>query len=96
LDLCPAEPVGKLDRGRTRMSTTDFRIARVQRTLRWLEEDVPLLNRRVKDLSKERQDSARRFATAIIKETRAQLERLLRERPLESDDASGAAAEPAD
>jgi hypothetical protein len=78
------------------MSTTDFRIARVQRTLRWLEEDIPFLNLRVKDLSKERQESARRFATAIITETRAQLERLLAERPLESDDRSGAASEPAD
>jgi hypothetical protein len=96
LDLCPAEPVGKLGQGRTRMSTTDFRIARIERTLRWLEEDIPLLNLRVKDLSKERQDSARRFATAIIEETRAQLERLLGERPLETDDGSGAAAEPAD
>ena len=78
------------------MSTIDFRIARVQRTLRWLEEDIPLLNIRVKDLSKERQDSARRFARAIIKETRAQLERLLRERPGEGDHASVAAAEAAD
>jgi hypothetical protein len=78
------------------MSTTDFRIARVQRTLRWLEEDIPFLNLRVKDLSKERQESARRFATAIITETRAQLERLLGERPLETDDRSGAASEPAD
>ena len=78
------------------MSTIDFQIARVQRTLRWLEEDIPLLNLRVKDLSKERQDSARRFATAIIKETRAQLERLLRERPGESDHASAAAPEAAD
>jgi hypothetical protein len=78
------------------MSTTDFRIARVQRTLRWLEEDMPLLNIRVKDLSKERQDSARRFATAIISETRAQLEQLLRARPLDTDDGCGAASEPAD
>jgi hypothetical protein len=78
------------------MSTTDFRIARVERTLRWLEEDIPFLNLRVKDLSKERQESARRFATAIITETRAQLERLLGERPLETDDRSGARAEPAD
>ena len=78
------------------MSTTDFRIARVERTLRWLEEDIPFLNLRVKDLSKERQESARRFATAIITETRAQLERLLEERPLETEDRSGAAAEPAD
>jgi len=31
--------------------THDLRMARVQRTLRWLEEDVPLLAMRVKDLS---------------------------------------------
>jgi len=78
------------------MSTNDFHIARVQRTLRWLEEDIPLLNIRVKDLSKERQDSARRFAAAIIQETRAQLERLLRGGPGESDHAPGAAPEAAD
>ena len=78
------------------MSTTDFQIARVQRTLRWLEEDIPLLNIRVKDLSKERQEAARRFATEIIQETRAHLEQLLRERPLETDDGSGATAEAAD
>lgn len=78
------------------MPTNDYRIARVQRTLRWLEEDIPLLDVRVKDLSKERQDSARRFATAIIAETRAQLERLLRQKPGESEHASGAASEPAD
>jgi len=35
--------------------TTDFRIARVQKTLRWFEEDLPLLNMRVRELSKERQ-----------------------------------------
>ena len=26
------------------MITNDFRIAKVQRTLRWFEEDIPLLN----------------------------------------------------
>ncbi len=41
------------------MLTNDFRIAKVQRTLRWFEEDIPLLNMRVKELSKERQESAR-------------------------------------
>ena len=44
--------------------THDFRIAKVQRTLRWFEEDIPLLNMRVKELSKERQESARKFAAA--------------------------------
>jgi hypothetical protein len=40
---------------------------------------------RVKELSKERQDSARKFAAAVIDQTRAELERLLRERPPEQD-----------
>ncbi len=78
------------------MSTSDFRIAKVQRTLRWLEDDIPLLNMRVKELSKERQESARKFATAMINETRAELERLLRERPVEADDSCVGASEPAD
>ena len=77
------------------MLTDDFRIAKVQRTLRWFEEDIPLLNMRVKELSKERQESARKFATAVIEETRAELERLLREKPAE-EDCAGAPCEPAD
>jgi hypothetical protein len=59
------------------MLTYDFRIARVQKTLRWFEEDIPLLNMRVKELSAERQESARRFAAAVIDETKAELRRLL-------------------
>lgn len=78
------------------MSNTDFRIQRVQRTLRWFEDDIPLLNMRVKELSKERQELARNFATAMIAQTRAELERLLREKPPETIDTPGAAAEPAD
>jgi len=76
--------------------THDFRIAKVQRTLRWFEEDIPLLNMRVKELSKERQESARKFAAAVIDETRAELERLLREKPGEMDDAGQTPCEPAD
>ena len=78
------------------MITNDFRIAKVQRTLRWFEEDIPLLNMRVKDLSKERQESARQFAAAVIDQTRAELERLLRDQPHEMLDASEAPCEPAD
>lgn len=55
------------------------KIARVQRTLRWLEEDVQLLNQRVKDLSPERQKIAKRFAASMINHTRAELERLVEE-----------------
>jgi hypothetical protein len=78
------------------MLTDDFRIAKVQRTLRWFEEDIPLLNMRVKELSKERQESARKFAAAVIDQTRAELERLLREKPHHVDDGSETPCEPAD
>jgi len=74
----------------------DFRIAKVKRTLRWFEDDIPLLNMRVKELSKERQESARRFAVAVIDQTRAELERLLLERPHEMHDSIGSPCEPAD
>jgi len=63
--------------------TNDFRIARVQKTLRWFEEDVPLLHVRIKDLSQERQESAKQFAAAVIRQTRAELERLLQEQATE-------------
>ena len=43
------------------MLTHEIRIERVQRTLRWLEEDVPLLEVRVAELSQERQKMAKRF-----------------------------------
>jgi hypothetical protein len=74
--------------------TNEFRIAKVQKTLRWFEEDIPLLNMRVKELSQERQESARKFAAAVIDEARAELERLLQEQP--EDDSSGTPCEPAD
>jgi len=82
------------------MPTNDFRIAKVQKTLRWFEDDIPLLNMRVKELSKERQESARKFAAAVIDQTRAELERLLREQPpelpQEQRDPSEMGCEPAD
>jgi hypothetical protein len=78
------------------MSPNDLRIAKVQRTLRWFEEDIPLLNMRVKELSKERQDSARSFAAAVIHQTRAELERLLQEQAVEASDAAQPPCEPAD
>ncbi len=56
-----------------------YRIHRVQKTLHHFEQDIPLLNMRVKDLSAERQLSARQFAEAMISQTRAELQRLLEE-----------------
>lgn len=67
------------------MLTNEFRIARVQKTLRWFEEDIPLLNLRVRELSLERQESAKKFAAAMIEQTRAELDRLLREEPADID-----------
>lgn len=75
--------------------TNELRIAKVQKTLRYFEEDIPLLNMRVKELSKERQDSARNFAAAMIAKTRAELARLLEQRPCETLDNSSP-CEPAD
>jgi hypothetical protein len=76
--------------------TNDFRIAKVQRTLRWFENDIPLLNMRVKELSKERQESARRFAAAVIDQARAELERLMQARAHEPPDCDERPCEPAD
>jgi len=78
------------------MLTNDFRIAKVQKSLRWFEDDIAFLDMRVKMLSKERQETARKFAAAVIDETRAELERLLRENPDQTNDATGTHAEPAD
>ncbi len=78
------------------MPTNEFRIAKVQRTLRWFEEDIPLLNMRVKELSKDRQDSARNFAAMMIARTRAELDRLLQQQVPEMNDPAEAPCEPAD
>jgi hypothetical protein len=51
---------------------------------------------RVKELSKERQDSARKFAAAVIDQTRAELERLLQEQPRDAQDSGEMPCEPAD
>ena len=58
-------------------SAYDVKIARVQRTLRWLEQDASLLSVRLKDLSVERQRQAKHFAASMIRHTRDELDRLL-------------------
>jgi len=78
------------------MLTNEFRIAKVQKTLRYFEEDIPLLNMRVRELSKERQESARKVATAMIAQTRAELDRLLRQQPSDTNDPNEVPCEPAD
>src|ERR1700722_5968867 len=59
-----------------------YRVNRIQKTLRWFEGDIPLLDLRVRDLSPERQQSAREFAAMLIDQTRAELQRLLASSPL--------------
>jgi len=78
------------------MLPTAYRINRVQKTLRWFEADIPLLNMRVKDLSAERQKSARQFAEALVLQTRAELHRLLDEQPEIINDVEERPCEPAD
>jgi hypothetical protein len=78
------------------MLPTSYRLDRVQKTLRRFEEDIPLLNMRVKDLSVERQKSARQFAAALIDQTRAELHRLLEEQPERDAGAGDLPCEPAD
>jgi hypothetical protein len=78
------------------MLSTAYRITRVQKTLRWFEEDIPLLNMRVKDLSAEQQRSARQFAAAVVSQTRAELDRLLKEQPAVGYEAGEVPCEPAD
>ena len=97
MDLCALVLIRKAhELGENRMLTNEFRIAKVQKTLRWFEQDIPLLNMRVKELSKERQDSAKKFAAAMIDQTRAELERLLQQQPNDQNEPSEAHCEPAD
>jgi hypothetical protein len=78
------------------MLPATYRVARIQKTLRWFEADIPFLNMRVKDLSAEQQRSARQFAAALIDQTRAELERLLAERPEPVSESGEVPCEPAD
>jgi hypothetical protein len=84
------------DSGELFMLPSRYRLDRVQRTLRRFEEDIPLLNMRVKDLSAERQKTARQFATALIDRTRAELHRLLEEQPEREVESCEVPCEPAD
>jgi hypothetical protein len=78
------------------MLPSSFRLDRIQKTLQRFEEDIPLLNMRVKDLSAERQKSARQFAAALIDQTRAELRRMREEQPEQFDENGEAPCEPAD
>ncbi|MGA8272391.1 MAG: hypothetical protein WB919_12595 [Candidatus Sulfotelmatobacter sp.] len=78
------------------MLSNTYRVARMEKTLRWFEGDIPLLNLRVKDLSPEGQQSARKFAMALVDQTRAELRRLQEELPEVVNENGDAPCEPAD
>jgi hypothetical protein len=78
------------------MLPASYRVAKVRKTLRHFEADVPLLNLRLRDLSAERQQSARQFAAALIDQTRAELDRLLKEQPPAAISTDEHPCEPAD
>ena len=78
------------------MLPTSYRITRVRQALEHYEADIPLLNARVKDLSLERQSSARQFAQALITQTRAELDRLLEQQSDSPLDPTEPPCEPAD
>jgi hypothetical protein len=78
------------------MLPASYRVERVQRTLQHFEEDIPLLDMRFKDLSAERQNSARKFAAALIDHTRSELNRLMKEVPAPAGDGDAAPRKPAD
>jgi hypothetical protein len=62
------------------MLPIDLRIDRAQRLLRMIEEDAPLLNRRVAPLSNEHQRAARLHAERLAQITREEIKRLLEEK----------------
>ena len=55
------------------------KIARAQRLVEMLEQDAPLLARRVAELTPEHQKSAKEYAARLRDCARAELERLIRE-----------------
>jgi len=59
------------------MLSIHARIHRAQRLLRMLEQDAPLLARRVAELTPEHQHSAKGYAALLTAHTRAELEKLL-------------------
>ena len=64
----------------TQMLPLQIRIDRAQRLLRMLEQDAPLMAIRVAHLPPEHQQSAKRYAADLIAQTRAELQKLAREK----------------
>ena len=58
----------------------DLRIDRAERLLRMIEQDAPLLEMRVAPLSREHQESAKSHAQLLAEITRAEIQKLRREK----------------
>lgn len=76
------------------MLPVETRIERAQRLLRMIEQDAPLLAVRVSPLSRECQESAKSHAHSLAALTRAELQRLMKEKAVaESSDLLPQAAD---
>ena len=64
------------------MLSIQVRIDRAQRLLRMLEQDAPLLSRRVAELTPEYQRSAQSYAAQLREQARVEVEKLLQERSI--------------
>lgn len=62
------------------MISIDEKIDRAQRLLRIIDEDAPLLHRRVAELPREQQQSAKEHVAHIVAQTRAEIAKLMEER----------------
>jgi hypothetical protein len=69
----------RLDAYSHRMPEIHAKIARAQRLLRLLEDDAPLLARRVAELTPEHQQAARDYAARLTARAQAELEKLIQE-----------------
>jgi hypothetical protein len=61
------------------MLSIDARIDRAQRLVRMLEQDAPLLARRVAELTPDSQQSAKSYAAQLTAHARAELDKLREE-----------------
>jgi hypothetical protein len=64
------------------MLSVELKIDRAQRLLRMIEQDAPLLDVRVAPLSRECQESAKSHAQSLAALTRAELQRLMKEKAI--------------
>jgi len=71
--------LGTIPKAGTEMLSIHVRINRVERLLRTLERDAPMLAVRVAELTPERQQSAKTYAAKLTAHAREELEKLMLE-----------------